>query len=132
MVDYQQLRQRFLTALDAAARSQESGDFAAIETGYEELDALLPRNVDPAFDKLHSALEFWDGWIDARNHNWLYYEGIQREDWPGLARGIVDDLRQDREISDQRVVQRFNWRRRATRPSVWARFRGIFRGGTAV
>ncbi len=81
MVDYQQLRQRFLTALDAAARSQESGDFAAIETGYEELDALLPRNVDPAFDKLHSALEFWDGWIDAQSQLAV----LRRESEGGLA-----------------------------------------------
>src|SRR5207249_10355862 len=129
---YHELRQRFLSGLEAAAQAQESGHLGGVETGYRELDSVLPRTDDPVYHKLEIALEFWDGWIDARNHDWLYYEGIQREDWPRLARGIVDDLRQDREISDQRVVQRFNWRRRATRPSVWARFRRIFRGGTAV
>ena len=128
MVDYQELRQRFVTALDSAARSQESGELAAIEVGYSELDSLLPRNTDAVFDKLHIALEFWDSWIDARNHDWLYYEGIQKEDWPRLARGIVDDLRQDREISDQGVVQRFDWWRRPKRPSVWTRLRGAFGG----
>jgi hypothetical protein len=132
VVDYHELRQRFHAALEAAARAHESGDLAAIEAGYDELDALLPHNDDPAFDKLHTALEFWDGWIDARNHDWLYYERIQEEDWPRLARGIVDDLRRDREISDERALQRFDSRRRTTRPSVWARLRGIFRGGSVV
>jgi len=132
MVDYQELRRRFLMALEAASRAQESGDLAAIEADYAQLDALLPRDTDPAFDKLQTALEFWDGWIDARNHDWLYYEGIREEDWPRLARGIVDDLRRDREISDECVLQRFDWWRQAKRPSAWARLRGIFRGGSAV
>jgi hypothetical protein len=132
MVHYEELRHRFLTALDSAARSQEAGDLAGIEAGYRELDSLLPRNAGPAFDKLHIALEFWDAWIDARNHDWLYYEGIRKDDWPRLARGIVGDLRQDREIGDQQVVQRFDWWRRAKRPSLWAWLRGALGGGTTV
>ena len=129
--EYDEFRQRFIAALDAARRAQESRDLAAVEVGHKELDALLPRNAGPTFDKLHIALSFWDGWIDARNHDWLYYEGIRAEDWPWLARGIVDDLRNDHEISDQRVLKHFELRRQGKRPSflAWLRRRILRRGG---
>lgn len=100
-----QLREDFALALEAAADAQEAGDLAAIEVGYDELDGLLPRNGDPRFAKLHVALRFWDGWIDSRNHDWLYYEGLQAGDWPGLARGVARRLRDDMEIVDPRVLR---------------------------
>ncbi len=131
-LDYDQLRQRFIASLEAAARAHECADLQAIETGYDQLDADLPRNAGPAFAKLHVALEFWDGWIDARNHDWLYYEGLGAGDWPLLARGIVDALRQDRDITDERVLERFDFRRRAARPSLWARLKKVFRVAGAV
>ena len=129
---YHELRQRFLSSLEAAAQAQESGDLDGIETGYRELDSLLPRTDDPVYHKLEIALEFWDGWIDARNHDWLYYEGISEDDWPELARRIAADLREDRDVNDERVLDRFDPRRRRGRPSMWARLRGIFRRENAV
>jgi hypothetical protein len=72
------------------------------------------------------ALEFWDGWIDARNHDWLYYPGIAVSDWPRLAHGIVEDLRQDRDISDEALLERFDFRRRPARSFLWARLKAMF------
>jgi hypothetical protein len=100
--------------------------------GYDQLDAQLPRNAGPDCDKLHVALEFWDGWIDARNHNWLYYPGVAADDWPRLARGIADDLQQDRDITDERVLERFDFRRRAGRSSLRARLKGMLGVAGAV
>ena len=97
--NYEALRRRFVARLEAATRAHESGDLTAISMGYDQLDAELPRNAGPDFHKLDVALEFWDGWIDARNHDWLYYPGIAASDWPRLARGIVEDLEHNRDIS---------------------------------
>ena len=44
-LDYHELRQRFVAALEAAAGAHESGNLPAIETGYDELDAVLPRGA---------------------------------------------------------------------------------------
>jgi hypothetical protein len=110
-VVYEELRERLVACLDAAVRAQESGDLRAIETGFDQLDSELPRDAGPEFDKLHVALHFWDCWIDAGNHNWLYYPGLAADDWPRLARAIVHDLQQNRDISDERVVERFDSRR---------------------
>lgn len=125
-IGYEDLRERFAACLDAAVRAQESGDLAAVEAGFEQLDSELPRGAGPEFDKLHVALEFWDGWIDARNHDWLYYPGLVAGDWPRLARAIVRDLQQNRDITDERVLERFDFRRRPTRASLWSRLKGLF------
>jgi hypothetical protein len=130
--NYEALRQRFIACLEGAARAHEIGDLPAISMGYDHLDAELPRNAGPDFDKLHVALEFWDGWIDARNHEWLYYPGVAAGDWPRLARAIADDLKQDRDITDKRVLERFDFRRRAGRHSLWARLKDMFGVAGAV
>ena len=101
--DYEEFRRRFIACLEAAARAHESGDLPAISMGYDHLDAELPRNAGPDFDELHVALEFWDGWIDARNHDWLYYPGVGVGDWPRLARGIVDNLKEDQEWAKEQI-----------------------------
>lgn len=58
MVDVSGKRYRFITALKAAIQAQESGSLAQIESGYNELDVMLPRSSDSIFDKLHIALSF--------------------------------------------------------------------------
>ena len=126
-VVYEDLRERFAACLDAAVRAQESGDLAAVEAGFDQLDSELPRNAGPEFDKLFVALAFWDSWIDARNHDWLYYPGLVAGDWPQLARGIVQDLQQNRDITDERVLERFDFRRRPPRTSLWSRLKDFWR-----
>ena len=78
--------------------------------GHEDIDAALPRNRDPRWDKVFIALHFWDGWIDATNHAWRYYEPLQQSDWRHLARELAADLRADREITNPVVLGRFNFR----------------------
>ena len=109
-----ELRRAFVAGLEAAARAHESGNLTAIETGYEELEAALAQSAAPDGDQLSIACHFWDGWIDARNHAWLYYAGIEEKDWPSLARIIADDLRHDRPITDARVLRRFDLRPRGS------------------
>ena len=69
---YDAWRDRLATALESAAEAHDRGDLTTIDAGYEEIDALLPRGAGPEYDKLHIALHFWDGWGDARNHDWRY------------------------------------------------------------
>jgi hypothetical protein len=131
-MEYDDLREELALALNAAADSQDAGDLAAIEIGYDDLDGRLLRNADPRFDKLHIALHFWDGWIDSRNHEWLYYEPLSAADWPVLARAIAQQLQGNREIADESVLRHFDWRRRTKRQSVWTRLKGLVVGRRAV
>jgi hypothetical protein len=78
--------------------------------GYDDLKAVLPRGSDPRWTKVFIALHFWDGWIDASNHDWRYYEPILKSDWPTLARELASDLRADREVSNPFILNRFDLR----------------------
>lgn len=120
-INYDDIRERFSSCLERAAEAQEAGNVAGIDTGFDALDEDLPRNQGAEFDKFHIALHFWDGWIDARNHDWQYYEGIGEHDWPQLARALASDLRADREPQERRILQHFDLRHAGTKPSLWDR-----------
>lgn len=109
-LQYDELRERFASHLERAAEAQQADNVAGLENGYDALDAILPRGEGAEYDKLHIALNFWDGWIDARNHDWQYYEGIGEHDWPQLARILAADLRADREPRDKPILQHFDRR----------------------
>ena len=130
-LSYQEGTREMIKALLQAAAAHEAGRLALIEipASYDLLDFGLPRGEGPEFDrfdKLLIALEFWGGWIDSRNHNWQYYDGIGADDWPRLARKIVADLEADREITDGVVLARFDFRiLRAGKPGIFQRLAGI-------
>ena len=90
---------------DAAAH--DAGRFDAIGRRFDDVERLFPHGTVPGLGRLHVALTFWDGWIDARNNGWP--DGtIARSAWPGLARGVAADLEADREIVDPLVLTRFD------------------------
>jgi hypothetical protein len=107
MMEYDEARLAIAEALERSAAAHDRGDFSEIDTIYDEIDGSLPRNLDKRFEKLYTALYFWDSWIDSSNHDWLYHKPLTAEDWSKLARGIASALRTDREISDLQVLQLF-------------------------
>jgi hypothetical protein len=110
---YGEAKQFAIDNLLRMAEAQEKGDLDALDVNYDVFDNNLPRNAGSDFARLRITLEFWDGWIDSKNHDWRFYEPIKSSDWPRLARAIAEDLRLDREISNQIVLERFD---RARRP----------------
>jgi len=78
--------------------------------GYAVMDASIARGSESHWNKIFVALQFWDGWIDASNHEWRYYEPIMAADWPKLAREIAGALRADCEITNPVVLDRFGIR----------------------
>ena len=128
MFSYVEARQFLIDGLTRDAVAHEVGRYQDIGRDFDALDYSLPRDGSPQFDKLFIALNFWEGWIDARNHDWNYYEGIKESDWPGLARQIVKALADDGEITEPAVLKHFD--RRADQPlrervkSFLARLRG--------
>jgi hypothetical protein len=120
-LSYSEATQRMIEGLLQAAHAHEGGCLEGIETSFDLLDANLPRDAGPDFDKLLIALDFWDGWIDSRNHDWRFYKGIGPEDWPRMARRIVADLQSGREITDELVLSQFDFKNRTQRPGIFRR-----------
>src|SRR3982751_5547022 len=90
---------------DAAAHEAER--FDAIARRFDAVERRFPRGAAPELGRLHVALAFWDGWIDARNHGWPAGP-IARAAWPDLARSVGSDLDADRDGADPLVVARFD------------------------
>ena len=112
MLNYLEAKRAFIDGLSQDIDAHEAGRYEEVGAGFDTLDGELPREQGPEFDRLFIALNFWDGWIDSRNHNWLYYKGIGQSDWPVLAKRIVRFLEADEEISDPMVLSHFDLRQR--------------------
>jgi hypothetical protein len=105
----------YLTARDALiahlledAAAHEAGRVDAVGRRFDAIERDLPRGNAPELTKLRIALTFWDGWIDARNAGWPSSTDIGRLEWPALARAIARDLAGDSDITDARVLARFD------------------------
>ena len=128
MFGYSEAKQFLIDNLTHDAIAHESGRYRDVGLGFDEFDANLPRDDRPEFNQLFIALNFWDGWIDARNHEWKYYSGISKSDWPELATHIVQAIVDDREITEPLVLQHFNLSERQSLRERFNSLLGRFRG----
>jgi len=106
-LSYPEAKALLVDRLVRDAWAHENDEYTLIGHGYDDIDVGLPRNAGPEFRKLFIALSFWDGWIDARNHEWQYYKPIEKDDWPRLARQIAGHLKNEQEIDEPTIVARF-------------------------
>jgi hypothetical protein len=116
-MSYEEAKERLISGLLQDVAAHEESRYDEIGADFDKVEGDLPQGDGSEFHKLHVALSFWDGWIDARNHGWLYYEPIAKENWPTLARQIVNDIRADLEITNPIVVDKFDF---ANRPPAQA------------
>ena len=107
MLAYTEARDTLVTELRANAADHEAERYDTIGRRFDRLEHDFPVGTAPELARLHIALAFWDGWIDARNNGWPR-GAIDMAQWPILARRVADDLAADREIQDPLVRARFD------------------------
>jgi len=107
MLTYIAARDTLVRELRANAADHEAQRYDAIGRRFDRLEHEFPTGTAPELGRLHIALAFWDGWIDARNNGWPRGP-IAEKDWPVLARRVADDLEKDHDISDPLVLSRFD------------------------
>lgn len=107
MLTYTAARDTLVAELrrDAAAHRLEQYD--QIGRRFDRIEHEFPTGTNPELGKLHIALTFWDGWIDARNNGWPRGP-IAIGDWPVLAEAVADELAGDRDITLPVVLARFD------------------------
>lgn len=108
MLNYQAARHALVTELLGDASAHESERYDEVGRRFDRMERELPRGEAPELVKLHTALIFWDAWIDARNRGWPLLSTISIADWPVLARRIAADLAGDLDISDATVGTHFH------------------------
>jgi hypothetical protein len=108
VLTYAAARDALVTHLREDAAAHDAGRVDAVGRRFDAVLRGFPRGSEPELAKLRIALTFWDGWIEARNGGWPSSTDITRAEWPELARVIANDLAGNREISDPRVLARFD------------------------
>jgi hypothetical protein len=109
---YDEAKQFLIEHLSHDADLHIAGKYSELGEGFETYDQNLLRSNDERFVKLYISLHFWDGWTDARNHDWYYYKGIGQNDWPELARIIIQNISNEQEITNQIVLKYFRLQNR--------------------
>jgi len=108
MMDYERAKKFIIESLTRDIKLHEEGKFDEIGNGYAEYDNEFPRTDH----QLMIAWNFWDAWIDERNHGFpCFYSGITKETWPQLARHIIEKLSKGEEITDQLILSNFVFKR---------------------
>ncbi len=69
------------------------------------------------------AFSFWDGWVDASDHEWRYYDPIRESDWPRLAREVALAVRSGELPANERFLDRL---RPKPRRSLMDWFKSLF------
>ena len=94
-------------ALIADAVAHDAGRHDEVGERYDDVYSDLLPIQDLNDRRFAIAFNFWDGWCDARNHDWNFYPGIGRDDWPKLAREIASALDHGSPPSNPLILQRF-------------------------
>lgn len=110
-------RQILAAALRGAVADQEAGRHLELADKYDDVyTEILPLTNDN--DLLSGrALYFWDAWGDAARHDWMYYDGIERADWPRMAMALIRSLEEGGPGTDAQYVDHFE----RNRPTFWQR-----------
>jgi hypothetical protein len=104
------IRLDLIDALRSAVAAHTAGRVLDIDDGMENLEVRIANLEGPDRERLSLVLEFWAGWSDSANHGWLFYPGMNEDTWCPMAKGILEDLGHDRQLSNPQVVEMFGWR----------------------
>ncbi|MEM9403822.1 MAG: hypothetical protein AAGA44_15225 [Pseudomonadota bacterium] len=101
------------SALYKAIDLHAEGNYLAISDVHDAVDVpLFEATQTLEHSQLTTNLKlvrsFLDGWADSSNHNWQYYDGISRDDWPLLAEQLVESLKSNSEHTSKAVLENFS------------------------
>lgn len=124
MFTYDEAKKYLIEQLTRDIESHNRGDVRKIGENFDVYDQNLPRDSGQEFKKLFIALNFWDLWQFARDHEWRYVKGVSQSDWPRFAEMIISDIREDKEITSNIILEHFD-----LKPSlgIIARIKSIFK-----
>jgi uncharacterized membrane protein YeaQ/YmgE (transglycosylase-associated protein family) len=105
---YAAARDRLVDQLRSDAIAHEAEHYGEVGRRFQSVQRVMPQGGRPELAKLKVAVAFWGDWIDARDRGWPPDAGITKAEWPWIARTVAADLESDREVTDARVVARFD------------------------
>jgi hypothetical protein len=111
------------SALEAEATLQEQGSVRAIGDDYDQTYGRVLEINHDYDESIAFAFTFWDNWVDASNHNWLYHDPITERDWPRFAREVAQAVRRGELPKNDFLVQQIRLKPRQT---LWQWLKSLF------
>jgi len=127
MTTYDAARKHAITWLAHSLELHQAGNYLSIGDGYDEYDRMLPREGLDNDDPLIIALEFWASWADTAEHSWHFYPGFAKDDWPRLAKILLEDLKANRRVSDKTLLESFSPKPRKVKRGIAKRLKGLLK-----
>ena len=107
-LSYPAARDQVIDQLLRDAMAHDAERYDDVGKYFDSVGREVPSGVEPGLVRLRIAMAFWGEWIDARDRGWRPRGGIAKGDWPLLARTVAADLAGDRDVTDARLVPRFD------------------------
>ncbi len=125
MSKYDEAKTIAMSGLRDAMLAHENGKWLDVEGYLDKYEAAIPRNEIASNSLLYLTLEFWSAWADSANHDrWDFYPPIGKNDYPRLARVIVNNLQSNAEITDKEIIKNFSM---YPTKSIFSKLKGIFK-----
>ena len=109
---YGAARDQLVEQLLRDAMAHESERYDEVGRRFDSVEGALPPGRSPELGRLRVAVAFWDDWIRARDRGWQPNTGFAKTEWPLLARTVAADLEGNRDVTEWRLVARFDVDRR--------------------
>lgn len=107
MTDEDQARIHAVKYLTRAIESHERGDFLSVSDGYNEYTQQLSRHDRSPDGLLFITQEFWLHWARSAERTQGYYSPILKDEWPKLARILLEDLKNNRNVTNKTILEHF-------------------------
>ena len=97
------------TLLMTEAKKHEEAAFEDLGKDYDMTEIKLS-DMEITDKDVGLAMIFWDAWLDERNHNFVgHYKGIEKTDWPKLAKSLANYLVKKIETIDPTIEEHFRF-----------------------
>jgi len=107
MDNYNQARLLAIEYFQRAIIAHENEDWLAIWDGYEKFENLLQNGETEHSNLLGITLGFWCTWADCAETDWRLCWSMQEQDWPRLAKILLNDLKLNQEVSNEELLSLF-------------------------
>ena len=106
---FEYFRKIAIESIEEALKKHEMKDYLSIADNIDNFETLLDEKDIHQGSLLHITLEFLSGWSDSTAHDWLYYEPLKKDDWPRMAKIILSNLKENKEITDPNILSEFRF-----------------------
>jgi hypothetical protein len=125
MSKYEEAKSIAIKGLEKALISHENANWLELENNLDLYENAIPREEVSPNSLLYLTLEFWSAWADSANHDhWDFYPPMGKNDYPRLAKILLNNLQSNAEVTNEEIVKNFSV---YPTMSIFSKLKGMFK-----